>query len=637
MTRDIYAKLSWLLPPPGDVGARIRALASNNEDLGAAIRDLAGFALDEKDLLKLAREISRAQADGRSLHPLRPFRLGVVSNATTDYLTPALIGTAARYGFALECVTGQYGQVVQEAMVPSSTVNSAAVDAVLLALDYRGLPLRLMPDATREQADAAVQDALSQMNMLRENFRNNGGANCIVPTMARPVEQLFGNLDLALPGTWRNLLETYNRGISAMVQLSGDLLLDVASLAETVGLAEWHDPGLWNLGKIPFSTVYVPLYAEHVCRLLAAQRGLSRRCLILDLDNTVWGGIIGDDGLEGIAIAEGDAVGEAHRSVQKTALDLRQRGIVLAVSSKNEDGTARGPFREHPEMLLREDHIAVFQANWRDKATNIRAIAEELNLGLDAMTFLDDNPVERALVREMAPQVAVPELPEDPALYARTLLAGGYFEALTFGREDFDRAKMYQDNARRVVLQKEAGDITSYLRSLEMVITFRLFDAAGRARIAQLINKSNQFNLTTRRYTEAEIESLEKDENAFALQVRLVDKLGDNGMISVVICKAEGNDWVIDTWLMSCRVLGRGVENEVLAEICRNAQKRGIDRLIGIYAPTDRNKLVEDHYAKLRFTELDRKKDGTTTWSYLTGAAPEEAYLMKVQRQGYSA
>lgn len=265
----------------------------------------------------------------------------------------------------------------------------------------------------------------------------------------------------------RNLIDMFNRGLTESLPGTQDMLLDAAHLADTVGLAEWHDPTLWNMAKLPFSSTFIPLYADHVCRLIAALRGKSRRCLILDLDNTLWSGVIGDDGVEGIIIGQGDATGEAHLDVQRAALALRGRGVVLAVSSKNTDETARTPFRRHPEMLLREEHIAVFQANWNDKATNIQAIAAELSLGLDAMVLLDDNPIERALVRRLLPQVAVPELPDDPALYARTLLAAGYFESLGISAEDMQRAAFYQDNARRVALRGQAGDVDAYLASLD--------------------------------------------------------------------------------------------------------------------------------------------------------------------------
>jgi FkbH-like protein len=336
--------------------------------------------------------------------------------------------------------------------------------------------------------------------------------------------------------------------------------------------------------------------------------------------------------MDGIRVSQGDAVGEAHLTVQRMALALRERGIVLAVSSKNTDEVARQPFREHPEMLLKEDHFAVFQANWDDKATNIRAIADELSLGLDAIVFLDDNPVERGLIRQILPQVAVPELPDDPALYARTLAAAGYFESVAYSDEDRKRADFYQNNARRVNLQKTVGGLEAYLTSLNMEITFRPFDAVGRARITQLINKSNQFNLTTRRYTEADVADAERDLNVFTLQVRLTDAFGDNGMISVIVCRpGDAYTWEIDTWLMSCRVLGRQVENMVLREILHHARAAGIRRLIGTYRPSGRNSLVRDHYSKLGFQLVDTTADGATIWQFDTDTKVPSA-PMKTRR-----
>jgi FkbH-like protein len=385
------------------------------------------------------------------------------------------------------------------------------------------------------------------------------------------------------------------------------------------------------VAKFSFSHEFIPLYADHLARTVAAIRGKSRRVLILDLDNTLWGGVIGDEGLEGIQVAQGDATGEAHLAVQRLALDLRQRGVVLAVSSKNADEIAREPFEKHPEMLLRLEHFAAFQANWNDKASNIQAIAEDLSLGLDAMVFLDDNPAERDFIRTRLPKVAVPELPEDPAWYARTLAAAGYFEAVTFAQEDLKRAGFYQDNTRRLSLQKQLGVTDGYLASLEMTITFQPFDVTGRARIVQLINKSNQYNLTTRRYTDPEVAEAENDPNVFTLQVRLADIFGDNGMISVVICRpGETGVWEIDTWLMSCRVLGRKVEQMVLREILAHARAAGVCRLAGVYRPTDRNKLVVDHFAKLGFAKVGEEESGQTHWELPVEGAEPEIAPMKV-------
>ena len=489
----LYAELRWLPHAPKDYSARLKVLAHLSDPLGRELQALASHALDLNQLTKLAKAIDKARSDGKSFDPLVPFRLAMLSNSTIDLIVPALVASAARHGIALEVIQPSYDQAAQEALTPDSKVNSSKPDAVLFALDYRALPLKLSLGEPEASA-ATVQGVFGYLQALRNGIKNNSNAVCILQTLAPPVETLLGSLDRALPGTIRSLINGINRELTAYVSETGDVLLDVAGLAETVGLADWQDPQLWNMAKFSFSDQLIPLYADHVARTIAAIRGKSRKVLILDLDNMVWGGVIGDDGLEGIQIAQGDARGEAHLAVQRLALDLRERGIVLAVCSKNTDEVARQPFEKHPEMLLKLDHIAVFQANWNDKATNIQAIAEELSLGLDAMVFLDDNPVERGLVRKLLPQVAVPELPEEPAWYARTLAAAGYFEAIAFAAEDLQRAGFYQDNARRANLQKQVGGVDAYLASLEMTITFQPFDATGRARIVQLINKSNQYN-----------------------------------------------------------------------------------------------------------------------------------------------
>jgi FkbH-like protein len=632
----LYTHLEWLPRVPPDFTARLKDALRGpaDEPAGPQIQALAHYALDLNQLTKLATAIHKLRSAGRSLAPLVPLRLAVLSNSTIDFLTPALVATATRHGIALEVIQPSYDQVAQEALTPDSTVNSAKPDAVLFALDYRALPLKPTP-GNGTAAAAAVQGALGYLQTLRTAIKANSNALCIFQTLAPPAETLFGSLDRTLPGTLRSLVDAVNRELVDFVSAGNDVLLDVAHLAETVGLADWHDVRLWNLAKVAFATHFIPLYADHVARTIAAIRGKSRRVLVLDLDNTLWGGVIGDDGIEGIKLAQGDATGEAHLAVQRLALDLRDRGIVLAVSSKNTDEIARGPFLKHPEMQLKLEHIAVFQANWQDKATNIQSIAAELALGLDSLVFLDDNPVERELVRRLLPQVAVPELPEDPALYARTLTAAGYFESLAFSSEDARRAGYYQDNARRAALAKQSDGLDAYLASLDMTITFQPFDAAGRARIVQLINKSNQYNLTTRRYTEAEVLAIEQDPSVFSLQVRLADIFGDNGMISVIICRpVAGDGWDIDTWLMSCRVLGRGVESMVLRTILEQARAAGITKLTGTYRPTERNELVIDHYAKLGFTRLESSDDPATHWELSVGESDPPAAPMKVVSLG---
>lgn len=632
---DFYLNLSWLPEAPQNFNDRCRKLPDlEDAKLGEEIRKLASCRLSEGQLSRLAKQIEATLCANRSLAPLSAFKLGIISNANVDLAVPALIATAARHRIALTCLSADYGQVMQSALDPNSLINRAECDAVLVCLDHRGLPLRETPGDPEAAADS-LSRTMEDFAKISDGIRRNGKTVCILQTVARPLDPLFGSLDLQTPGTMRWLIDQINRKLAERAAAHGDLLLDVAALAETVGLANWHNPTQWTVAKIPFDAKFVPLYADHVARLLGAMRGKSRRVLVLDLDNTLWGGVIGDDGLEGILLGQGDATGEAHLSVQAMALALKNRGVVLAVSSKNDEHIARSAFKEHSEMLLRENDIAVFQANWSDKATNIQAIANEMSLGVESFAFLDDNVFERTLVRERLPEVAVPELPEDPAYFVRTLLAAGYFEAIAFSDDDRKRADFYRDNAARAALKVGTSDIASYLLSLKMVIEFRPFDEQGLARVTQLINKSNQFNLTTRRYTEPEVASLIAAPDCFTLQVRLLDDLGDNGMIAVIICRAEGRRWLIDTWLMSCRVLGRRVEEAVLGELVYHARRAGIDEIEGTYIPTQRNQMVAEHYRLLGFRLLDTKSDGTSHWLLYTGDPPEHDLPMTVRRSGF--
>jgi FkbH-like protein len=639
LSAGLYKCLSWLPKTPENFNELCRELAVRTDNpqssgCGLSLQQLASTALNENQLHRVAKLIGQAQAKGTSLAPLIPFRLGILGNATLDLVGPALIATAARHGIALECVIAPYDQVLQSACSVDSAMNQAKCDAVLVAIDYRALPVTSSPgDGAR--ASEQVRFALDYLAKIQHGIHSHSGAICLFQSFAAPPERVWGNLDRMLPGSLAHLVDRINEELCGnMLPGSGDVLFDVAGLAATVGLADWHSPEQWNLGRLPFETSCLQIYAELCVRLIASIRGLSRKCLILDLDNTLWGGIIGDDGVENIRLAQGDPMGEAFLDVQRLALALRERGIVLAVSSKNDDEVARIPFRKHPEMLLREHHIAIFQANWKDKAANIRTIAQELSFGLDAFVLLDDNPVERALVRKELPQVAVPELPADPALYARTLAAAGYFEAITFSDEDRMRADSYQTNARTVALRQGSDSLDEYLLSLAMEATFEPFDLINRARIAQLINKSNQFNLTTRRYTEAQIAAMEADPTCFTIQVRLTDRFGDNGIISVIICRASQATWSIDTWLMSCRVLGRRVEQAVLNELVASAKEAGVPTLLGHYLPSGRNQLVAHHYENLGFSRNETYSGAGSEWILDVASADVQPTPVSSRRSG---
>ena len=381
----------------------------------------------------------------------------------------------------------------------------------------------------------------------------------------------------------------FNDELAALAARIGGAIWDVDGLSARIGLERWRNDKQYFWAKQPFDLTLVMPVADSLARIFSAACGKARRVLVLDLDNTLWGGVVGDDGVSGLVVGEGGAAAEAYRAVQRVALDLKKRGVVLAVCSKNDDAVARRPFRELPDMLLRESDFAIFQANWDDKASNVQAIARALDLTTASLAFLDDNPAERERVRQMVPDVAVIEPGDDPSLFARRVRECGYFDHLQLTGEDLRRADSYASSARRAEVLAHAGSYEDYLQSLQMVLDVRPFDEGGRQRIAQLINKSNQFNLTTRRHNAAELQSM-LDAGGIILWAKLRDRFGDNGLIAVgIVLPEDAVTWRLDSFLMSCRVIGRGVETALLAALAGAAKNRGAESLIGEFIPTSKN------------------------------------------------
>lgn len=631
---ECITTLPWLPAAPADFFARCKAVGSGGGRAGEQIQHLAGYRLSTPMAAGLGRIVARCREAGADLSPLSGFRLGILSGSTVDMLAAALPAAAARHGVNLTTITPPYGQVMQEALNPASEIATAGLDGVLLALDHHWYGFEQL---VLDGAQARLDDAIDNLRTVIDGLRANAGSVALIlQSLATPPLPIFGGYDRRVSGTPLAMIEAANRRIYELADEVGATVLDIASLAARIGTDRWFDPVKWYAFKLPFASSCTEIYADTLGRMLGAIRGKAKKCLVLDLDNTCWGGVIGDDGLDGIKIGQGSPVGEAFLAVQRMALDLRQRGIMLAVSSKNNDDTARLPFRKHPDMLLAEDHIAVFQANWTDKASNLEAIARTLNIGVDALVLLDDNPSERAQLRASLPMVGVPELPNDPSWYPAYLSAAGYFEAVAFSREDQLRVASYAADAQRAEVRAKVRDLGDYLAALKMVITYAPFDATGRPRISQLINKSNQFNLTTRRYSEADVGAAEADPEVFTLQVRLADSWGDLGMIGVVVCRPMLDDgapaWDIDTWLMSCRVLGRKVEEAMLGEIAAQAQVSGIARLIGRYLPTAKNGMVREHYAKLGFDLRAEDEEGRREFVLALDGFTSEAVPMEIRR-----
>jgi FkbH-like protein len=608
---NYFLNMGWLLTPSEDFSKQLKSF-SKRECTAAEIQFFARHSLNINTYSKLAKIINEAIKRKDDLSPLINFNLAVVSSATISFIIPALVSTAARYGIALTVHEAPYNQVMQTALGHINCFSDLKLDAILVFVDFEGLPIKNIAK-TYGEGDEVFDVAINYLLQVKDNLKSRYNAPCIINTIPQTTENLFGNIDAQVSNTQRNLIQRINNELVVGLNDSDSLLLDLASLAENVGLSIWHDPIMYNLAKLPFSQQVVPLFADHVCRLVAALRGKSRRVLVLDLDNTLWGGVIGDDGINGIKIGHGSSLGEAYLSFQQYVLQLHERGIVLAISSKNNEEIARSPFIFHEDMVLKENHISVFRANWENKATNIIKIADELNLGLDSFVFFDDNPAERKLVREQLPDVFVPEIPTDPAFYASALAAAGLFEAVYFSHEDKIRINSYADNRRRKELRESSLDMNEYLKKLNMTATYSLVNNDGLKRVVQLISKTNQFNLTTKRFSEQEVSSRMDNDKYFSLQIRLEDSFGDNGLVSVVMCERNHSNWEIDLWIMSCRVIGRHLEFSVINEIVREASKKGISHIIGRFIPTERNELVKNHYKKLGF-EFVKDDDGATVW-----------------------
>ena len=578
--------------------------------------------IDFMQTARLDRILRKAFPDGAPSVAGKPLRLALLGSSTLKHLVPAIRVGALRHGLWVETFEGEYGQYRQELVETSEDLASFKPDVVLLALDAHHVTAG---------SGGSVDSALDNMIACWEGAKRNYGTTVIQQTILPVFPRILGNNEQREPESPAALIESLSARLRTAADEHGVHLLSIDSVAAQHGVREWYDAVLWHRSKQEVHPRASHYYGDLVGRLLGALRGRSSKCLVLDLDNTLWGGVIGDDGLEGIQLGQGSTVGEAFVAFQRYALQLARRGIILAVCSKNDEANALGPFEKHPDMVLRRKDIACFVANWQDKANNLRHIAKSLNIGLDSLVFADDNPFERNLVRQELPEVQVPELPEDAALYIDTIADAGYFEALTVTAEDRERGGQYRANLEREELRASATDMQGYLRGLAMELDVRPFDGIGLSRIVQLINKTNQFNLTTRRYTQADVRAMMADPTTAAYQFRLVDRFGDNGMIAVLIGRLTQPDTLtIDTWLMSCRVLGRQVEEACLNVMIDAACRLGASKLQGEFIPSAKNSMVREHYRKLGFTLEATEADGSTRWVLDLDSHEKKPVIMNV-------
>jgi FkbH-like protein len=622
--------------PPGELSAKLARACLAAGDSGQAMAWALRVADSDHGFAAwsaAAKVLQRAR--GAGLPRLRRrLKVGLVGTWTTNAFAPLCVLALARLGIDAELYEAPFDQYFNETLEPGSALFASRPEALVLCPDHRAMGLPAFAD----EPAAVVAEEVARWAGVWRAARATAPLTIVQQGFALPAGDLLGHLGAGLAGARQSLAQAVNRELAVAAEAAAVGLVDVDGLAGRFGKDAWFDERSWHLAKVALAPAAMPLLARHTAAVLAARLGLSRRCLVLDLDNTLWGGVIGDDGLAGLTLGDGPD-GEAFVAFQQAIKGLAGRGVVLAVCSKNDPEIAREPFLRHPEMVLGLDDIAAFVANWRPKSANLETIAKTLDLGLDTLTFVDDNPYERAEVRRALPEVDVLALPPEPTGYARALLAYPDFEPAAFTAEDRARGAQYRARAEAMSLRDGAGSLEDYQASLAMVATLGSIDETSLARVVQLINKTNQFNVTTIRRERDEVAALLLDPNVVHFWVRLRDRFADHGLIAVVIAEVAGAALVIDTLLMSCRVIGRGVEEVIRDELLEQARRRGCSVLEGRYVASPRNALVADLFPRLGFTAAEPaaaagelRSSAATTWRLAVGALSGAHPLIRVER-----
>lgn len=579
-----------------------------------AFKALAKIAAKSDNFVLQARYAKiLSSLDGGVFKDLASIRVAILSSTTDKFLRDVLGFWLALAGFKATFFDAAYDTIAQTILDPDSRLYSFDPDIVWIFTTFRDIQIPERFERPQQQVlqdiDEVVHGYFSLWSALQKRCR----AYIIQNNADLPPYRTSGNYDGVAHWSGSNILRQYNARLTGALR-EGVMIFDLEYISAFYGKEKWFELPQWYNSKIPFSLDAIGEVAHQAAKLIIAIRGCAKKCLVLDLDNTLWGGVIGDDGLQGIALGDGP-IGEAFVDFQRYILGLKERGVILAVCSKNDEERAWEPFLKHPNMQLKLEDFSIFKANWDNKAENIKDIAGLLNIGLDSIVFVDDDPAERELVERFLPQVVVPPMPDDPSRYRQVLDQGRYFETIGTSVEDGKRTEYYRGNIARTSAKKDFCDLTGYLKSLEMEATIGCIDEFHLPRVVQLINKSNQFHLTTTRYGENEVKELARDPNTICRHFSLKDKFGDNGLVSVVILKrVNEHEYVIDTWCMSCRVLSRGMEEYICQTMIELGLERGIGKLVGVYIPTVKNGLVADLYLRLGFSRIAPDEKGIIHW-----------------------
>ena len=559
------------------------------------------------------------------LTPRKSARVAFLRTFTVEPAVPLLRASAALLGIDLHVQVGEFNTYAQDLLSPSGFLSECDPSIVILAAQMRDL----LPDVWNRSTSMSAVDMAAlcdrQIDDLRSYltaFRSRSSASVVVHNLEQPEWPAGGVLDAQSSAGQSAAIRRFNsRLVETASQIPGVYVLDYDTLTARQGRARWHDEQKWLTARMPIAADCLPLLAEEYLRFIAPLSGKVCKALVCDLDNTLWGGVIGEDGMTGIRL-DAEYPGAAHQALQRAVLDLHERGIILAVASKNNHADAIQAINDHPGMLLRTTHFAALRINWNDKAQSLREIAAELNIGIDAVAFIDDNPVERRRVQIELPEVFVVDLPEDPLGYGSALRACPVFERLSVTAEDKERGRYYSEQRERTDLAQSAGSLEDFYRSLEQVIEVAPVSEATLARVAQLTQKTNQFNLTTRRYTEQEIAALSADPLVEVISVKVADRFGDNGIVAVAILRLDSRGYAeLDTFLMSCRVIGRTVETAVLAELMKLAESKGAGTIWGWFLPTAKNMpaagFYESHgFERFECAEMAAPVEGASSWRF---------------------
>ena len=527
--------------------------------------------------------------------------VAILGDCATQHIAIALGGWGYDAGLRYCILDTDYNQIDAQTMDPTSELYQFAPEYCVIANCTDKL-YEAYCDFPQDRRCDFAQQMCQRMVAVWERIHAQRSTRLLQFNFPAWDDRVFGDFAAKTTDSFLYQLRKLNFLLAeSCAQHKNVFLVDIDGLQSRLGEAQVRDAKMYCIAKMPFRTDFLPYIARQITDTILCARGSFKKCVVLDLDNTLWGGVIGDDGLDGIQIGE-LGLGHAFSAFQLWLKELKNRGILLCVCSKNNEDTAKEPFEKHPEMVLKLEDISVFVANWEDKAGNIRHIQQTLNIGMDSFVFLDDNPFEREAVRSLIPGITVPELPENPEEYVDFLRSLNLFETVSFSQEDRVRTQQYQAEAQRVSLQSQCADYDAYLQSLEMVAEAKAFDSFHFPRIAQLTQRSNQFNLRTVRYTEQEIAAIAADDRFVTLYFTLRDKFGDHGLISAVIMEKQADRLFVNTWLMSCRVLKRGMEEFIVNKMLSEAARLGFATVEGEYLKTPKNAMVANIYEKLGFT-----------------------------------